>query len=81
VATVAARSFVVVSGLPGSGKSTLAAALAPALGLPWIDKDAILEALFDSLGVGDHVWHERLRRPSDEVLYATDRSPFIAHLR
>jgi len=68
---MAARLFVIVSGLPGSGKSTLAAGLAPALGLPWIDKDSILEALFGSLGAGDHVWRERLSRASDEVLYAT----------
>jgi adenylate kinase family enzyme len=63
--------FVVVSGLPGSGKSTLARDLARELSLPWIDKDAILEALFESLGTGDQPWRERLSRASDEILYAT----------
>jgi Ni2+-binding GTPase involved in maturation of urease and hydrogenase len=34
-------TFVVVSGPPASGKTTLARAVAPALGLPLIAKDAI----------------------------------------
>jgi predicted kinase len=58
-----------VSGLPGSGKSTLARTLARALGQPHVDKDAILETLFDSLGVGDEPWRHRLSRASDEILY------------
>src|SRR4051812_45205404 len=61
-------TFVIVSGLPGSGKSTLAGALAGELGLPVIGKDAILESLFDSLGVGDEGWRGRLSRAGDEVL-------------
>ncbi len=60
--------YVIVSGLPGSGKSTLARRLAPALGLPLLDKDDILEALFDSLGIGDADWRRRLSRSADEVL-------------
>lgn len=60
--------YVIVSGLPGSGKSTLARRLAPALGLPLLDKDDILEALFDSLGIGDADWRKRLSRSADEVL-------------
>jgi AAA domain len=59
--------YVIVSGLPGSGKSTLARRLAPVLGLPRLDKDDILEALFDSLGIGDADWRQRLSRAADEV--------------
>jgi predicted kinase len=59
------RPFVVVSGLPGSGKSTLARLLAPLLNLPVIDKDDILERLFESKGVGDSAWRRALSRESD----------------
>lgn len=62
------RRFVVVSGLPGSGKSTLAQPLAAALGLPLLDKDHILDRLFESKGVGDAQWRRTLSRESDRIL-------------
>ncbi|MEU5219571.1 AAA family ATPase [Streptomyces sp. NPDC020807] len=65
------NAFVVVSGLPASGKTTLARGLAAELGLALIDKDVVLEALYDSLGVGDQQWRRRLSRAADDVLYAT----------
>src|SRR5690349_22393578 len=60
--------YLILTGLPASGKSTLGRAVAAALGLPMLDKDDILEALFDSLGVGDAEWRRRLSRAADEVL-------------
>jgi predicted kinase len=42
--------FVLVGGWPASGKSTLAAALALELGLPYLSKDEVKEALMDALG-------------------------------
>jgi len=65
-----AQPFVIVSGLPASGKTTLARQLAQALSLPLLDKDDILEGLFDGLGVGDMAWRQRLSRASDEVFRA-----------
>lgn len=62
------RPFLVMSGLPGSGKTTLGRSLAHALNLPMLDKDEILEGLFESLGVGDAEWRSRLSRSADEVL-------------
>jgi glucokinase len=62
------REFVVVSGLPGSGKSTLGQRLAPALNLPILDKDSILEGLFELKGVGDPEWRRDLSRESDRRL-------------
>ena len=59
--------FVIVTGLPASGKSTVGAAVASALALPMLDKDEILEALFDSLGVGDAEWRTNLSRAADLV--------------
>ncbi|MGW1022208.1 AAA family ATPase [Streptomyces sp. NPDC002577] len=64
------KAFVIVSGLPASGKTTLALGISTRLGLPVIDKDTILEALYDSLGVGDSAWRQRLSRAADEVLFA-----------
>jgi len=60
--------FVVISGLPGSGKTTLARRLAPTLNLPLIDKDDILDGLFEEQGVGDAEWRRRLSRESDAIL-------------
>jgi glucokinase len=57
----------VVSGLPGSGKSWLALKLGPLLGLSVIDKDDILERLFDLKGVGDSAWRQTLSRESDLI--------------
>ena len=62
------RRFVVVSGLPGSGKTTLARRIAPQLGLPLIDKDDILERLFESKGTGDADARRTLSRESDMIL-------------
>ena len=62
--------FIVLSGLPASGKSTLGRAIANALGLPMIDKDEILEALFESHGIGDADWRSRLSRLADQELIA-----------
>jgi glucokinase len=60
--------FVVVSGLPGSGKTTLGRRLALALKLPLIDKDDILDRLFDTKGIGDSAWRRTLSRESDAIL-------------
>jgi glucokinase len=62
------RRFVVLSGLPGSGKSTLARRLSVALSLPVIDKDDLLESLFESKGTGDPAWRRALSRESDLLL-------------
>lgn len=40
-----ADHVILINGLPGAGKTTLAAAVAPALGVPLIAKDAIKQAL------------------------------------
>lgn len=64
------RGFIVVSGLPASGKSRLGAAIAPLLGLPLLDKDDFLEALYEHRGVGDAGWRARLSRESDGLFRA-----------
>jgi predicted kinase len=59
----------VVSGLAASGKTTVGRALSEGLSLPVIDKDDILEALFDSMGCENREQRHRLSRASDEVLF------------
>jgi predicted kinase len=65
---VTARLLIVVSGLAASGKTTVGRALGAALSLPLLDKDDILEALFDSLGCEDRGRRQQLSRASDDVL-------------
>ena len=62
------RLFAVLSGLPASGKTTVARPLAAALSLPLLDKDGILESLFESLGVSTTEERSCLSRASDRVL-------------
>jgi predicted kinase len=60
--------FVVVSGLAASGKTSLAEPLAQALGLPFISKDAIKEALFEAVGYGGLAWSQTLSRAADAAM-------------
>ena len=72
-----------VSGLPGSGKSTLAQQMALLLGLPLLDKDTILERLFESRGVGDIEWRRALSRESDLIFQTeattSDGAVLVSH--
>jgi predicted kinase len=60
--------FVVVSGLAASGKTSVAEPLARALDISLISKDAIKEALFESVGHGDLAWSKSLSRAADAAL-------------
>src|SRR5438105_13412545 len=62
------KGYIIVSGVPASGKSTIGRCVAEALGLEMLDKDQILEAMFDDEGVGDGEWRTRLSRAADDVL-------------
>jgi predicted kinase len=73
---------IVVTGLPASGKSTLGRLLHRELALPLLDKDTILESLYDALGSRDRRERSRLSRASDEVLLslaATARSAILVN--
>jgi predicted kinase len=61
--------LAVVTGPPGAGKTTLAEGLAAELRLPLVAKDAIKEALFDALGIGDREWSRRLGGASLDLLF------------
>jgi len=59
------KTFFVISGLPASGKTTVANIISQQFCLPLIDKDIILEALFDTLS---DVERKRLSAASNEIL-------------
>jgi hypothetical protein len=52
-------TVIVVSGPPAVGKSTIARGLATRLTLPLLSRDAIKEALVDTLGYGDRLQSKR----------------------
>ena len=60
-----ARTFVVVTGLAGAGKTTVGEPLAAALGVRYISKDRIKEALFDAVGYGGWDLSKTLSHASD----------------
>lgn len=62
------QRYIIVTGIPASGKSTVGHSVAAALGLAMLDKDEILESMFNSEGVGNAEWRARLSRAADEVL-------------
>ena len=74
MSVVSARLLIVVSGLAASGKTTVGRALNERLSLPLLDKDDILESLFDSLGCDVREQRHRLSRASDEILYRLAQS-------
>jgi hypothetical protein len=59
---------IIVSGIPASGKSTIGRLIATSQDLEMLDKDEILEMLFETKGIGDVQWRTRLSRNADELL-------------
>ena len=64
------RRFVIVSGLPASGKSTVGHVIANGLGLPLLDKDVVLESLFERIPPTDANGRNDLSRLADELFRA-----------
>jgi len=59
------RRFVIVSGLPASGKSTAGQAIGSGLGLSFLDKDSVLESLFETTPPADAQGRNELSRLAD----------------
>jgi predicted kinase len=60
--------LVVVTGPPATGKSTVAEELATRLRVPFISKDLLKEALYDTFGYGDDL-EEKLDRAALALLF------------
>lgn len=71
-------TLIIVSGPPCTGKSTLAADLAARLGLPYYSRDAVKEALFDTLGWSDRQRSRELGAASAVVLFRLLRDALAA---
>ena len=76
---------IVMSGLPASGKTTLGRAIAEALDMSYLDKDAFLERLYETEGIGDRAHRQQLSRRSDlafqEAAEALDSAVLVSHWR
>jgi predicted kinase len=72
-----ATPLVFVTGPPASGKTHIAGLLAAELPLPLVAKDEFKEVLYDSLGIGDVAWSQRLGAASIALVYQA----IEAHLR
>ncbi len=76
---------LVVSGLPASGKTALGRRVADRLGFAFLDKDDILERLFESHPQIDTVVRQKLSRESDQLFIeqarALDRAVLVSFWR
>lgn len=61
--------IVLVTGPPASGKTFVAALVAERLGIPLIEKDAIKETLYETLGTGDPAWSGQLGRATVALMH------------
>lgn len=51
--------IIIIAGMPASGKSTVAAKISKAFGYPILEKDAIKEELFDTIGFTNYAEKRR----------------------
>lgn len=61
--------LVLISGAPATGKTVLVRRLSEALPVPVIERDALKETLFDTLGMGDRAWSKKLGAASFALFY------------
>ena len=60
--------LIIIAGMPASGKSTIALKLSKSLNLPILEKDAIKEELFDTIGFNNYAQKRQLDVAATAVL-------------
>lgn len=60
--------IIVLAGMPASGKSTVARALSKAFNLPILEKDALKEAIFDTMGFSNYAEKRKTDHAANAVL-------------
>ncbi len=60
--------LIIIAGMPASGKTTVATRLSESLGFPILEKDAIKEALFDTIGFNNYAEKRQLDVAATAVL-------------
>jgi len=63
------RKAILVNGPPASGKTAIAEALAAHFQLPILARDAVQEALYDTLGTGDREYNRLLGQAGMAVIW------------
>ena len=67
-------AVIVLTGMPASGKSTICKALTECFGWPVVEKDAIKEQLFDTIGFECYAQKRRLDHAANAVvIHMTER--------
>jgi ADP-ribose pyrophosphatase YjhB (NUDIX family)/predicted kinase len=70
--------LILVTGLPAAGKTTLSVWLSKQLAIPFINKDAIKEILYDGLGWSDREWSKKLGAASIEIMFYIAQASLMA---
>jgi len=66
--------IIVLAGMPASGKSTIATKLGRAFGMPILEKDALKEAIFDTIGFQNYAEKRKTDHAANAVLLRCTRA-------
>ncbi len=77
--TQALPSYVIVTGPACAGKTTIGRWLSRKLGLPFLQRDDLMEIMFEDIGWQNRPWRRKLRHASYRIFYVY--LDFLLHLK